>query len=356
MIYFPVLAYVLLSLFSLGALAQIDSSQGSYSCYPCEFQKCGFENGGSELLINPSDRFGHVASREFEPMTCRDIQLKADKRQMDPEECAYYRQMTGSSSNPCECQARHRAFESATTGAVCRDPNQAGSCELCGNGKIIGDPDKHLPSPYYATCKGFDDEQLSNMSDGQGGFSDNYCKKLQQQFTQNDRCKCVTPGTQVTQCVPQLDLDNQCDPSSNQGDDQCCIGKCEWLETYRSFLCTTMPGDVPPPSKSPTNAPFSMVWNPLDWSQLTQSPTFQPSPRPSAEPALYQAPPIPRCVTDDDCNNGNICQETIPFGNRCIGRGGRNKRSSLSSNSGGASGNLKGSHSNSYQKHRNGSD
>jgi len=346
------LILMLLSLFLWESWAnEVDPSQGSYSCYPCGRAQCGFKDGGSELSIDPSQQFGEQANRNFEPLTCRQIQQKADAREMDPEMCSYYSQVTRSSSDLCECRGRDFVGVTATTNESCRDPNQPQPCRLCGYGKVIGDPEMHLPPPYYNKCVSFYDLQEENMADGQGGYSNYMCTNLQNAFKKDDTCKCRTPDTAVSQCLQQMDFDHQCDPVKvSSGEDRCCLGECNYLERYRKYLCTTLPADPAPPSKSPTLPPITPSKSPT-LAPITLSPTFQPSPLPSEEP-LYQAPPLPSCKSDSDCDDGKRCVQTSTAGDICMGGGGGNQHNSISSSGGGAGSRGRGGSSNNGRRHR----
>mmetsp|Transcript_22196 Transcript_22196/g.24551 ORF Transcript_22196/g.24551 Transcript_22196/m.24551 type:complete len:482 (+) Transcript_22196:95-1540(+) len=295
---------VLLVLFTQDTEAQVDSSAGTYSCYPCGRAKCGFKDGGSSsLLIEPPP---DGSTRNFQALTCKEFQHEADLRRVDPEMCSYFSQVTRSSSNPCECMERRIPFRTETANDICIDPNQPQACNLCGHGKIIGDPEKVLPAPYKATCANFYDLQQENLATNQGGFSDGFCNDLKALFLENDRCKCREPAAvaQVTQCLLQLDFGSECNPNLEPPDDvdQCCIGTCQWLNRYQKHLCTTQPGDPRPdnqtaPSTTPTTSPstapsllseFSSVsLSPLKTPSIPKSqskslsPSFSPSPFPS---------------------------------------------------------------------------
>mmetsp|Transcript_25869 Transcript_25869/g.29592 ORF Transcript_25869/g.29592 Transcript_25869/m.29592 type:complete len:279 (-) Transcript_25869:100-936(-) len=249
-------------------------------------------------------------------MTCQEIQLEADRRQMDPEMCSYYSQVTLSSNDPCNCKRRTRPFQESSTGQDCVDPNLPQPCKLCGNGKIIGDPEKTLPSPYRSSCVSFYDLQEEILADGQGGFSAGFCRDLQGLFS--NHCQCVSPGTPVTPCLAQLDFDAQCNPSAS--DDQCCIGGCRYLDIYQKYLCTTNAGDpAPPSSPSPTRGPTLRPTSPPT-ALPTEDESFNAAP-PKFPTASQPAPPTIQslCTSDDDCD-GNICISLGGYGSLCIPR------------------------------------
>eukprot|EP00548_Thalassiothrix_antarctica_P004468 CAMPEP_0194132586 /NCGR_PEP_ID=MMETSP0152-20130528/3017_1 /TAXON_ID=1049557 /ORGANISM="Thalassiothrix antarctica, Strain L6-D1" /LENGTH=520 /DNA_ID=CAMNT_0038827685 /DNA_START=23 /DNA_END=1582 /DNA_ORIENTATION=+ len=320
---------VLLVLFTQDTEAQVDSSAGTYSCYPCGRAKCGFKDGGSSsLLIEPPP---DGSTRNFQALTCKEFQHEADLRRVDPEMCSYFSQVTRSSSNPCECMERRIPFRTETANDICIDPNQPQACNLCGHGKIIGDPEKVLPAPYKATCANFYDLQQENLATNQGGFSDGFCNDLKALFLENDRCKCREPAAvaQVTQCLLQLDFGSECNPNLEPPDDvdQCCIGTCQWLNRYQKHLCTTQPGDPRPdnqtaPSTTPTTSPstapsllseFSSVsLSPLKTPSIPKSqskslsPSFSPSPFPSL--STSSSPSLAPMITplSNPSNSSNI--------------------------------------------------
>jgi len=235
----------------------IDASLGTFSCYPCGRAFCGFAGGGDDdINIDPRPQFGYVASRNFESMTCKEIQLTADRREMDPEMCSYYSQLTLSSADPCDCRRRRTIGSETSTPDKCINPNQQRPCNLCGTGKVIGDPEKFFRSDdgFGGTCENFFNTQEENLAENQGGFSTDLCSDLQGLFGQH--CQCVTPAdfTTVTRCVSQMDPSSPCDPSLP--DNQCCVGKCKYLSLYNKHLCTTLKSSpTSPPTRFPTNSP-----------------------------------------------------------------------------------------------------
>jgi len=155
--------------------------------------------------------------------------------------------------------------------------NPRPECKLCPNNKpVIGDPNKFFVSSdndnYRGTCNVFYEIQAKNLENGRGGYSRNMCNILQKEFLRH--CQCVPEGTEVTQCLKQLDFENQCD--TTQSDNPCCIGSCKYLDEYKTSLCTLLSGDpVPLPTHAPTPIPTP---SPID-SEPTR-PFLDPTPRP----------------------------------------------------------------------------
>mmetsp|Transcript_31816 Transcript_31816/g.46917 ORF Transcript_31816/g.46917 Transcript_31816/m.46917 type:complete len:273 (+) Transcript_31816:45-863(+) len=224
--------------------AAVDASAGTYSCYPCGRQMCGFANGGDSTLIDPvSLGFGQNAKREVPPLTCRDIQQIADERQLDPELCSIYSAVTRGSDDPCQCEQRTAPFQESSTGDACINPAQPSECKLCGNYKVIGDPEKILPDPMFpVSCGSLFDSQRENIIDGNGGYSGQMCSDLQVLFGKH--CQCVLPGelSSVNTCIPQEDIHGRVCES----DDECCVGHCRYIHHWRTHgkVCTFRPEDA----------------------------------------------------------------------------------------------------------------
>lgn len=254
----------------VSAQYEVDPSLGSYSCYPCGRQLCGFADGGSEDVI--VDTSGIPNNNRAPPRSCKEIQYLADMRALDPEVCSIYSQITLSSSDPCDCRRRTSAFEETSTDDDCPNPNQPQPCALCGNGKIIGDPEKIIDHPVYpVSCVSIFDSQNDNVAAGNGGYPGALCRDFQHIFSQN--CQCVRPGTAVTQCIQQETLDQPCDPL--QDSDQCCTGSCRYVKAFRLHVCTHRAGDPAPPMEAPVERPFLFP---------TPSPTIAPTSFPTSSP------------------------------------------------------------------------
>lgn len=218
--------------------ADVDVSAGTYSCYPCGRQMCGFADGGDNTLIDPiALGFGLNAKRDVPPLTCEEIQQQADRRQLDPEICSIYSAVTRGPDDPCQCEQRTTPFQESSNGNACIDPAQPSECNLCGNNKVIGDPEKVLPDPMYpVSCSSIFDSQRENIMEGNGGYSGQICSNLQVLFGKH--CQCVLPGqlSSVNTCIPQEDIHGRVCES----DDECCVGYCRYIHQWRTHgkVCT----------------------------------------------------------------------------------------------------------------------
>mmetsp|Transcript_7740 Transcript_7740/g.11825 ORF Transcript_7740/g.11825 Transcript_7740/m.11825 type:complete len:300 (+) Transcript_7740:201-1100(+) len=243
--------------------AQVDVSAGTYSCYPCGRQLCGFANGGNRnTVIDPiAQGFGQNIQRDVPPLTCQEIQRLADQRQLDPELCSIYSAVTRGPDDPCQCQQRRTAFQESSTGKDCIRPAQSSECNLCGNKqKVIGDPERVLPDAMFpVSCSSLFDSQRENILSGGGGYSGRMCSDLQVLFGQH--CQCVWPNqlSLVNTCIPQEDIHGRvC-----QSDDECCVGYCRYIHQWRTHgkVCTHRPEDSIPngwtnPTSSEDNGSF----------------------------------------------------------------------------------------------------
>jgi len=134
--------------------------------------------------------------------------------------------------------------------------DQQQPCELCGQGKIIGDPEKILSDPRYPdSCISMFDSLHKIIEDDRFTFSEEMCGDFQEIFEQD--CQCVVPGTSVNQCIPHENIDYRCDPTKS--DDQCCAGGCKYINMYERYLCTKRPADPVPPTLSPSFTPSPTV-------------------------------------------------------------------------------------------------
>jgi len=286
--------------------AEVDPSLGTYSCYPCGRQLCGFADGGTEDVI--VDTSGIANNDRAPPRSCKEIQYLSDLRAIDPEVCSIYSQITQSSSDPCDCRRRTSAFEESSMGDKCPNPNQPQPCALCGNGKIIGDPEKYIKDPRFPVpCVSIFDAQNENIAAGNGGYPTAICRDLQYVFANN--CQCVRPGIAVTQCIQQEILDQPCDPSKS--DDQCCAGACKYVHIFRNYFCTERPGDPAPPTSVPKGIPDPPTRVPTLYPTPypTHVPTLPPSPAPTLGPTFVPSSPslspvrFPTFVPREDVND-----------------------------------------------------
>lgn len=292
--------------------ADVDVSAGSYSCFPCGRLMCGMKDGGSNLLISPPQM---NAARQFEPRTCKEIQTLADARQLDPEECSFYTQVTMAHDDPCECMKRYHPFDStSTTSQMCVDPALSPACNLCGAGKEIGDPERFMPAStgYPLTCISLYDEQVESLDSGMGGFGF-LCTDMQSAIRQH--CQCVTPGTCVDHCILQDDVEGyEC-----TDDSQCCSGTCKYIHGFQRFVCTHRESDGPPPNRDPIPPPrcgqesYVLPDNP----RPRPRPPMVPSPTPlQTPPGFFGAPP-------KTAPSGKPCRNKISQGG---GAGSANER------------------------------
>eukprot|EP00547_Thalassionema_nitzschioides_P009790 CAMPEP_0194228308 /NCGR_PEP_ID=MMETSP0156-20130528/43301_1 /TAXON_ID=33649 /ORGANISM="Thalassionema nitzschioides, Strain L26-B" /LENGTH=493 /DNA_ID=CAMNT_0038960819 /DNA_START=124 /DNA_END=1603 /DNA_ORIENTATION=+ len=220
------------------ASAQVDVSAGSYSCYPCGRALCGFADGGGNTLIDPIGQgFGQHVLRDIKPLTCNEIQRKADNRELDQEECSLFSSVTRGPDDPCRCEERLQAFTTYTTGNDCVDPAQPSECNLCGRNKVIGDPERIIPDPMFpVSCANLYDSQRENIQNGNGGYSGQICSDLQVLFGRH--CQCVEPSdlSTVKTCIPQEDIHGEiCEK-----DKDCCVGHCRYIHAWKShgLVCT----------------------------------------------------------------------------------------------------------------------
>mmetsp|Transcript_10803 Transcript_10803/g.16591 ORF Transcript_10803/g.16591 Transcript_10803/m.16591 type:complete len:511 (+) Transcript_10803:224-1756(+) len=258
---------------------QVDVSAGTYSCYPCGRQKCGFAYGGSKRVIDPAaEGFGADSARPIPKLTCQQIQQAADNRELDPEMCSFYSSVTRGPDDPCECQQRDYAFMESSNGKPCIDPHQSSECMLCGRNKpnaVIGDPYKVLDDPMFPVeCGDLYDTQRENIMSGGGGYSGPMCSRLQVLFARH--CQCVDPSElhTVTTCVPQEDIHGRvCNK-----DKDCCAGSCRYIHQWRTHgkVCTYRPDES--------------HLMPAGWTNPTVPPLAQAPPLQQAPP-LMQAPP-----------------------------------------------------------------
>jgi len=322
------------------ASAQVDAGGGTFSCYPCGRALCGFASGGSNnVVIDPSNQFGdppRAPDSDFEPLTCREIQTLADRRELVPDRCSWYQQITASTSDPCNCQQRTAIQSETSTGQSCVNPNQPQPCQLCGSGKVIGDPERVISEGLYRdTCISFYDLQEEILAEGQGGFSNTLCNDLQGDFGRN--CQCVRPGTPVTQCLAQLDLDAKCDPDNSAPNNGCCIGSCQFLSQYNAHLCTTQSGDPAPPTRvpnPPTPSPVTSTEEPLGNLAPPKFPT------PTSAGRIPGAPPTVKfsCRSDDDCRGDDRCRSLGYYGSLCVPRNNIRNTDRVTGTRGGAGG------------------
>mmetsp|Transcript_697 Transcript_697/g.974 ORF Transcript_697/g.974 Transcript_697/m.974 type:complete len:519 (-) Transcript_697:179-1735(-) len=220
------------------ATAEVDVGAGTYSCYPCGRQLCGFKNGGSDYVVDPVRLgFANGIARDIEPMTCRELQYEADLRRVDPEICSAMSSVTRGPDDPCECKKRTRAFQTSDTNESCVDPAQPGECNLCGRNKVIGDPERIIPDPMFpVSCANLYDSQRENIQNGNGGYSGQICSDLQVLFGRH--CQCVEPSdlSTVKTCIPQEDIHGEiCEK-----DKDCCVGHCRYIHAWKShgLVCT----------------------------------------------------------------------------------------------------------------------
>lgn len=265
--------------------AAVDVSAGTFSCDPCGHRLCGFADGGSDHIIDPiSEGFGLDIAREVEPLSCQEIQSRADSKTLDPELCTVYLSVTLGSDDPCQCEKRLQAFTTFTTGDKCQRHNQQEECQLCPEGKVIGDPEKILPNPVFpVSCENLYQSQQDNLNNGEGGYPDSICRDLKDLFGRH--CQCVDFGQEVQQCILQEDIRGH--PCSTDSD--CCVGYCRYIHDWKSFgkVCThradesdqmlsgwTNPVSTPVPTPAVVNDEIDDQAPPLPEGIIGQTPPY----------------------------------------------------------------------------------